>query len=403
MRIATVLGSRVFRHGFVFTTTLLTCTALQADHNDQHGSSTEKFIQKAAMGGQMEVQMGQLAQQKGQAQEVKSLGSTLVRDHTQANERLQQLASTKNITLDNWSGTAADHRTTSTTASPSSSTTRTATTDQTTDHASSGVTDHSKSDGHAMHAKHQKELDKLRSQSGAEFDKTLVRMAIKDHKKDIAEFEHARTELNDPEVKAFIDQQLPALRNHLQLAQSAAKVVGVNESTIASDKDDDTDTAVGAPATGATGTRGSDKPSSPASAPDKPRSSYNSSDRLNGSTDSDISGTVVHNNPTATVDATAGDHSVSAQSDIDRNNSTASTEITTEKKHKVFQKGDGKVLGLSTDKNDGKFLGIIPDPHKKNKKDASVNADVDVNGHEASVGAAATTETGSSDRGSDQK
>jgi predicted outer membrane protein len=94
------LGRRVVKHGFVFTTTLLTCAALQADHNDQHEDKTQQFIRKAALGGHMEVEMGQLAQQKGQSSEVKNLGATLVRDHTQANQKLEQLASSKNITLD---------------------------------------------------------------------------------------------------------------------------------------------------------------------------------------------------------------------------------------------------------------------------------------------------------------
>jgi putative membrane protein len=390
MTITSFLGRRVLRHGFVITTTFLTCTALQADHNDQHGNSTERFIQKAAMGGQMEVQMGQLAQQKGQAQEVKSLGETLVRDHTQANQRLQQLASTKNITLDQWKGNDSNLKSSSSTGSNSTSSPG----DQTTSRRTG-------SDASSGHLKHQRELEKLQSQSGAEFDKTFVRMAIKDHKKDISEFERARTDVNDTEIKTFIDDTLPKLRNHLKMAQSAARAVGVDESTIAADRDD-SDSAIGAPATGASGTRGSDKPSSPASATDKQSSSFNGSDRLNGATDADASGTIRHNSsPRAELDANVGNHSVSASADVDKSSQSASADVSTSKEHKVFQKGDGKVLGLSTDKNDGKFLGIIPDPKKKHE--ANVNADVNVNGHEASVGGSASTESGSESRNTETK
>ncbi len=439
MTMTSNLGRRVFKHGFVLTTTMLTCAALQADHNDQHGDKTQQFIRKAAMGGHMEVEMGQLAQQKGQSSEVKNLGSTLVRDHTQANQKLEQLASSKNITLDKSSWNDTSTSTTSATSADRTSTDRTL-----------SSTEHTGSAKHAQeHAKHQQELQKLRSQSGAEFDKAFVTMALKDHKKDIAEFEKCRNDVTDADVKAFIDQTLPTLRNHLQMAKTAAKSVGVDEATIAADRDNDNASATGAPAAGASGTLGSDKPSSPASNPttnpanknrsslessdrlndstgapaagvsgtlgsDKPsspasnpstnpanriRSSSDSSDRLNGATDTDASGTIRQNNPRADLDANVGDHSVSASAGIDKNDHSASTSVSTdsESKHKVFQKGDGKVLGLSTDKNDGKFLGIIPDPKKKHE-DKGVSADVNVNTDSSSVGSSATTESGTSTR-----
>jgi len=426
------LGRRVFKHGFVFTTTLLTCAALQAEHNDQHGDKNQQFIQKAAMGGHMEVEMGQLAQQKGQSSEVKNLGSTLVRDHTQANQKLEQIASSKNITLDksSWSDTSSAHK---------SSTDRTSADRASTDTTVSS-TDHP--DKHAQdHAKHQRELANLRSQSGAEFDKAFVRMAVKDHKKDIAEFEKCRNDVTDAELKAFIDQTLPTLRNHLQMARTAAKSVGVDEATIAADRDDDNASSTGAPAAGASGTLGSDRPSSPASNPNtnpgsRDRSSLNSSgtagsssstlgsdkpsspasnpntnpanknrSSFNGATDTDASGTIHQNNPRADIDANVGDRSVSASTDIDKSDHSASASVSTdsEKKNKVFQKGDGKVLGLSTDKSDGKFLGIIPDPKKKHE-DKGVNAEVNVNTDSSSVGTSATTESGTSTRrDSDQK
>jgi len=385
MSMTSNLGRRVLRHSFVLTTTLLTCAALQADHNDQHGDKTQQFIRKAAMGGHMEVEMGQLAQQKGQSSEVKNLGATLVRDHTQANQKLEQLASSKNITLDkSWSDTSGTYK---------SSTDKTlSSTDRAADKAGK------------EHAKHHQTLDKLRSESGAAFDKDFVSMAIKDHKKDIAEFEKCRNEVTDADVKTFIDQTLPTLRNHLEMARSAAKAVGVNEATIAADLDEDNASATGAPAAGATGTLGSDKPSSPASNPNtnpanKDRSSYN------GATDTDASGTIRHNNPRADIDANAGDRSVSASADVNKsdNSSSASVSTDSEKKHKLFQKGDGKVLGLSTDKNDGKFLGIIPDPKKKHEE-KGVSSEVNVNTDSSSVGTSATTESGTSTRSdSEQK
>src|SRR4051794_17400524 len=56
----------------------------------------KKFFNEAASGGMMEVQLGQLARDKGQTQDVKDFGSRMVTDHTKANDELKQLAQQKN-------------------------------------------------------------------------------------------------------------------------------------------------------------------------------------------------------------------------------------------------------------------------------------------------------------------
>ena len=55
-------------------------------------SANKTFMMKAAQGGQAEVTIGQLAQQKGSSDTVKQLGQTLVNDHQTANQQLQQIA-----------------------------------------------------------------------------------------------------------------------------------------------------------------------------------------------------------------------------------------------------------------------------------------------------------------------
>ena len=52
--------------------------ASAADKADQ------KFMENAIEGNLAEIQMGQLAQQKGQSEDVKSYGQMLVTDHTAA-------------------------------------------------------------------------------------------------------------------------------------------------------------------------------------------------------------------------------------------------------------------------------------------------------------------------------
>src|SRR5438046_9796137 len=57
------------------------------------------FMKKAAKGGMMEVAMGKLAEQNGQSDDVKSFGKRMVTDHSKANDELKSIASQKNVTL----------------------------------------------------------------------------------------------------------------------------------------------------------------------------------------------------------------------------------------------------------------------------------------------------------------
>jgi predicted outer membrane protein len=59
----------------------------------------QEFAQKAAEGGLMEVQLGQLAQQQAKDQQVVQFGQRMVQDHGQANEKLMAIAEQKAIQL----------------------------------------------------------------------------------------------------------------------------------------------------------------------------------------------------------------------------------------------------------------------------------------------------------------
>jgi putative membrane protein len=387
---------RVLENSLIIATTVLSCTVLRADHENQDksaaqgapgqyekgekGDKTQRFIKEAAMGGQMEVQMGQLAEQRAQNPEVKNLGATLVRDHTQANQKLQQLAQQKGITLDQGS-----------------------------------------------EQKHQKHLDALQSKSGAEFDKAFVTHAIKDHKKDIAKFEKCQKEEQDSALKAFIDETLPTLRNHLQLAQTAARTLGI-DANVAADTGDDSDTAAGAPATGVSGEKDNSSKSGDLNRKSNSQQNNNSSDQsslnngsslnnsgaeasasgslnkprssTSSSSSGDSSVTQSQNTPSASVQGNIGENRFSANAGV--NSSDSSTTTSTDSsvssdnsEHKIFQKNDGKVLGLSTDKHDGKILGIIPKGAKHESSSSTSSSDVS-SSSDTSIGGPATTSSGTS-------
>ena len=140
---------------------------------DQH------FMKEAAEGGMAEVELGNLASQKASSSEVKHFGERMVQDHTKANDQLKQIASSKGVKLP---------------SEPS----------------------------HAQMAE-KKRLEKL---SGTQFDKAYMDAMLKDHKKDVADFQKESQSGKDPDLKSFASQTLPTLQDHLKQAQSVAPNAG---------------------------------------------------------------------------------------------------------------------------------------------------------------------------------
>jgi putative membrane protein len=65
-----------------------------------------------------------------------------------------------------------------------------------------------------------KDIEQLGKLSGNEFDRRFLReVGIKDHEKDIKNFEKASERAKDRDLKAWIDKSLPKLREHLAMAQ----------------------------------------------------------------------------------------------------------------------------------------------------------------------------------------
>jgi len=138
-------------------------------------SATDRtFAQKAAAGGLAEVSLGQLAQQNASSQQVKDFGQRMVTDHSQANEELQQIAQTENLTLP----TAPD-------------------------------------------SKDQALQKRLSGLNGTAFDAAYTQDMVRDHQQDIAEFKREAQSGQDPALKAFAQKTLPVLQQHLQMAQAA--------------------------------------------------------------------------------------------------------------------------------------------------------------------------------------
>jgi putative membrane protein len=118
------------------------------------------FMKKAAKGGMREVAMGQIAEQKAQSEDVKSFGKRMVTDHGKANDELKSIASKKGVEL------------------PSK------------EHSSKWTS-----------------------------DKAYMDMMVKDHEKDLTEFQEEANSGSDPDVKKFADDTAKVIQEHLGLAK----------------------------------------------------------------------------------------------------------------------------------------------------------------------------------------
>jgi putative membrane protein len=190
-------------------------SAMQNTSGGTLSSDDRKFVMEAAHGGMMEVHLGHMAVDKATNADVKQFGQRMIDDHSRANSQLMALASQKGITLPASSDSAM--MTQSDTSSSTSSTTAQSTDQQSSTDTSASGQRHARVDADTgMNMDDQKDMNKLAGLSGDAFDREYINMMVKDHEKDVKEFEKASTQAKDPDVRAFAAKTLPTLREHLQ-------------------------------------------------------------------------------------------------------------------------------------------------------------------------------------------
>jgi len=144
-------------------------TTAQSDKLDKQDRN---FVRQAAVGGMAEVELGKLAQQKAQSADVKQFGQRMEQDHSAANQQLMSVASGKGVDMPK-----------------------------------------------QLDREHRQLRDKLAKANGAAFDREYMQAMVKDHKKDVKEFEKEAKSGKDSDVKNFAQSTLPTLQQHLQMAQ----------------------------------------------------------------------------------------------------------------------------------------------------------------------------------------
>ena len=154
-------------------------------------AADKTFASEAANGGLAEVQLGQLAEQKATSPQVKEFAQRMVKDHTQANQELMQIAKSEHLDLPT-----------------------------------------------QLDAQHKSEMDRLRGMSGDAFDTAYMQHMVQDHRKTADDFQKQAQSGSDPGLKSFAQKYLPIIQQHLQLSEkSAASGPTRAQATATTDKD----------------------------------------------------------------------------------------------------------------------------------------------------------------------
>jgi|SRR5579871_2411739 len=127
--------------------------------------STSEVLEKLHGANQTEIAMGKAAEKEGHSKEVKSLGKTLVKDHSAADKKTEALAKEEKISLPN------------------------------------------------------PEMGMAPPAAGPDFDMQFAKMMVDAHKKDIAALTDARDRTSDEKLKKLLTDLLPTLQRHEETAQ----------------------------------------------------------------------------------------------------------------------------------------------------------------------------------------
>jgi len=190
----------------------------------------QKFIRSVSYSWANEIRLGNLAKQRAQSQEVKEFADKIVQDHTKANSELKRIAQQMNIALE--SDLTAG---TTTPASPNPARDRvgapgTAPTPATPSTPRDPAADVGTPRGadardvaaSARQAHNQQIYGRLAGLSGKPFDDAFTTHMVQGHTKSVAKFEKASSDLESGELKQFVESTLPALKEHLAMAQRLA-------------------------------------------------------------------------------------------------------------------------------------------------------------------------------------
>jgi putative membrane protein len=151
--------------------------------SDVEKLSPEEFAKHMYEGDMMEAKLGQIAEKKTTNKNVKQFGQMMEEDHSSNKQKLQKLASEKNIKLPK-----------------------------------------------DLSMDKQEKIKKLEMKSGAEFDKAYMDMMVKDHKKDVAYLNNAIKELQDQDFIQYAKNTLETIKMHEKKAEEVYQMLETSAS-----------------------------------------------------------------------------------------------------------------------------------------------------------------------------
>jgi putative membrane protein len=141
----------------------------------------QAFVTKALQGGEAEVELGKLAQEKSQSEDVKQFAQKMVSEHSQMGDK--------------WFKPVARQIGVSEPKGPSK--------------------------------KDKKLIEKLQGLSGSQFDTEYIQAMVKDHREDLKDFHDEAQIAQDPNVKQIAEQGQKIISQHLQLIEQIAQAHNV--------------------------------------------------------------------------------------------------------------------------------------------------------------------------------
>ncbi len=136
----------------------------------------ETFLKTAATADMTEAHMGQVAENQGAVEGVKTFAQTLVKDHTEGYQELDELAQKLGAPIPKGIDIARD-----------------------------------RADERVIHAK------------GASFDREFVQEEILSHRQAITEFQREAGHGDNADVRAYAKKMIPVLEKHLHMAEDLSK------------------------------------------------------------------------------------------------------------------------------------------------------------------------------------
>jgi putative membrane protein len=151
---------------------------MPTDGMQQNGNALQDkdFVHTALQGGMAEVQLGQLAAEKGSSPDVKQFGQKMVDEHTKLGDQMKQVAQQIGVNAPK-----------------------------------------------ELSKKDRELAAKLQGLSGQQFDNAYITAMVKDHKKDAQEFQSEAAQTQNPALKQVAQQGDQVIDQHLRMIEQIAK------------------------------------------------------------------------------------------------------------------------------------------------------------------------------------